>query len=73
MCRLRTGPDPRRRGAPRREPGDVLPARFAALRDRNCRKYLGGSLLSIWVNANWRITFRFIDSDVELVDYQDYH
>ena len=28
---------------------------------------------SIWVNGNWRITFRFIDSDVELVDYQDYH
>ncbi len=28
---------------------------------------------SIWVNGNCRITFRFIDSDVELVDYQDYH
>ncbi len=28
---------------------------------------------SIWLNGNWRITFRFIDSDVELVDYQDYH
>lgn len=28
---------------------------------------------SIWVNGNWRITFRFIDGDVELVDYQDYH
>jgi proteic killer suppression protein len=28
---------------------------------------------SIWVNGNWRITFRFLDSDVELVDYQDYH
>jgi len=28
---------------------------------------------SIWVNGNWRVTFRFIDSDVELVDYQDYH
>ncbi|MDN5790272.1 MAG: type II toxin-antitoxin system RelE/ParE family toxin [Micrococcales bacterium] len=28
---------------------------------------------SIWVNGNWRITLRFIDSDVELVDYQDYH
>jgi len=28
---------------------------------------------SIWVNGNWRITFRFIESDVELVDYQDYH
>ena len=28
---------------------------------------------SIWVNGNWRITFRFINVDVELVDYQDYH
>lgn len=28
---------------------------------------------SIWVNGNWRVTFRFIAADVELVDYQDYH
>jgi proteic killer suppression protein len=28
---------------------------------------------SIWVNGNWRVTFRFTGSDVELVDYQDYH
>lgn len=28
---------------------------------------------SIWVNGNWRVTFRFLDTDVELVDYQDYH
>ena len=28
---------------------------------------------SIWVNGNWRVTFRFTDSDVELVDYRDYH
>jgi proteic killer suppression protein len=28
---------------------------------------------SIWVNGNWRVTFRFINTDVELVDYQDYH
>ena len=28
---------------------------------------------SVWVNGNWRITFRFVESDVELVDYQDYH
>lgn len=27
---------------------------------------------SIWVNGNWRITFRFVGADVELVDYQDY-
>lgn len=28
---------------------------------------------SIWVNANWRVTFRFVGNDVELVDYLDYH
>lgn len=28
---------------------------------------------SVWVNGNWRVTFRFTDRDVELVDYQDYH
>lgn len=28
---------------------------------------------SIWVNGNWRVTFRFVGSDVELVDYVDYH
>lgn len=28
---------------------------------------------SIWVNGDWRITFRFHEGDVELVDYQDYH
>ncbi|WFR96962.1 type II toxin-antitoxin system RelE/ParE family toxin [Rhizobium tumorigenes] len=28
---------------------------------------------SIWVNGNWRITFRFIDADVELVHYLDHH
>jgi proteic killer suppression protein len=25
------------------------------------------------VNGNWRVTFRFIDGDVELVDYLDDH
>lgn len=28
---------------------------------------------SIWVSGNWRVTFRFVGQDVELVDYQDYH
>jgi len=28
---------------------------------------------SIWVNGNWRVTFRFIGADVELLDYEDYH
>jgi len=37
---------------------------------------LEGNLLghySVWVNGNWRITFRFDGEDAELVDYQDYH
>jgi toxin HigB-1 len=28
---------------------------------------------SIWVNGNWRVTFRFSNQNVELVDYRDYH
>ena len=28
---------------------------------------------SIWVNGNWRVTFRFAGADIELVDYRDYH
>lgn len=28
---------------------------------------------SIWVNGHWRVTFRFRDTDVDLVDSVDYH
>lgn len=28
---------------------------------------------SITVSGNWRVTFRFVGADVELVDYLDYH
>jgi len=37
---------------------------------------LEGKRKGIWsvtVQANWRITFRFIGTDVELVNYEDYH
>ena len=37
---------------------------------------LSGNLKEHWsviVSGNWRITFRFDEGDVELVDYQDYH
>ncbi len=33
---------------------------------------LGGHY-SVFVNGNWRLTFRFDDGDAVLVDYQDYH
>ena len=28
---------------------------------------------SVWVNGNWRLTFKFTGEDAEAVDYQDYH
>ena len=28
---------------------------------------------AVTVQANWRLTFRFIGTDVELLDYLDYH
>jgi proteic killer suppression protein len=28
---------------------------------------------SVWVNGNWRVSFRFVGTDAELVDYRDYH
>lgn len=28
---------------------------------------------SIWVNANWRLTFEFRDGDAFILDYEDYH
>lgn len=37
---------------------------------------LRGELEGHWavsVNGNWRLTFRFVGVDVEIVDYQDYH
>ncbi|MCZ2496442.1 peptidase [Xylophilus sp. Kf1] len=37
---------------------------------------LNGALaghFSVWVNANWRLTFTFEGQDAILVDYHDYH
>ena len=37
---------------------------------------LSGLLAGQWavtVNGNWRLTFRFVGQDAELVDYRDYH
>lgn len=30
-------------------------------------------LWSITVNANWRITFEFVDGNIYIVNYEDYH
>lgn len=32
-----------------------------------------GGFWSITVQANWRITFQFVDGDVWVVNYEDYH
>lgn len=37
---------------------------------------LSGDLAGFWsvtVNGNWRLIFRFVERDVELIDYLDYH
>ena len=37
---------------------------------------LSGDLAGTWsvrINGNWRVTFEFIDGDVYIVDYLDYH
>lgn len=37
---------------------------------------LSGKRTDIWsvmVNGNWRVTFRFLDGDAEVVNYEDYH
>lgn len=52
-----------------REPDDVS---IPGFRLHALRGDLSGCW-SLWVNGNWRVTFRFIGDDVELVDYQDYH
>ncbi len=31
------------------------------------------TLWSIWVNANWRVTFEFRDGQAYILDYEDYH
>jgi toxin HigB-1 len=28
---------------------------------------------AVWIDENWRLTFRFEGTDAVLVDYQDYH
>lgn len=42
--------------------------RLHALRGRDLNGHW-----AVTVNGNWRLTFRFAGTDVELVDYQDYH
>ena len=37
---------------------------------------LKGNREGVWavkVSGNWRVTFRFVGGDVEIVDYEDYH
>ena len=38
--------------------------------------HLKGALLGRWsitVNANWRMIFEFVDGNVYVLDYEDYH
>ena len=46
---------------------DIPGYRFHAL--KGARK----NVYSVWVNANWRITFEFVGHDVCRVNLEDYH
>jgi len=28
---------------------------------------------SIWVSGNWRLTFEFVNGDIHILNYEDYH
>lgn len=47
----------------------------AALHGLRAHQLIGKDkgFISVWVNGNWRITFKFKGEDVELADYLDYH
>ena len=32
-----------------------------------------GDIWSVRVSGNWRVTFRFVEGDTEIVNYEDYH
>ena len=37
---------------------------------------LSGDKDEVWsvrVSGNWRVTFRFVEGDAEIVNYEDYH
>ena len=46
---------------------------FARFKEVFIRHLKTGQFISVWVNGNWRIPFRFVGADIELVDYRDYH
>jgi len=54
----------------------LIPSVYAASGGESDPKRLKGRMQDFWavtVQANWRITFRFEDGDVHVVDYVDYH
>jgi proteic killer suppression protein len=40
---------------------------------RDALEVLGKGTWSVRVSGNWRVTFVFVGSDVDQVDYEDYH
>ncbi len=40
---------------------------------QQCQTGLGNDIWSVRVSGNWRVTYRFVGRDVEIVNYEDYH
>ncbi|WP_449434825.1 type II toxin-antitoxin system RelE/ParE family toxin [Pseudomonas putida] len=55
---------------------EIAPTPSSMDRPGNRLHQLHGKMDGFWavnVSGNWRLVFRFVDTDVELVDYLDYH
>lgn len=59
-----------RRSSEATKPDDMNPPgwRLHSLKGRELKGHF-----SVWVSGNWRLTFRFVGQDTELLDDQDYH
>lgn len=51
---------------------DALDMNFPGARLHRLKDDMNG-LWSVTISGNWRITYRFEDGNVYIVDYQDYH
>lgn len=46
-----------------------------SVKSLRCHKLAGNKKTehSVWVNKNWRVTFRFENGDAYILNYEDYH
>ena len=51
----------------------ILPSKIILMFTRRAIHQLSNERWALNVSGNWRLTFEFIDGDVFVLDYEDYH